>query len=72
MNLRPVTLREPKPKRDLRNPLAKARDKWFASDEGERMADTLMLCERNHAEYLKNRLEVAFIAGYEAGQKAKQ
>lgn len=42
-------------------PLALARDAWLASEEGQR-------CSRGHSVgvYLQNRLEAAFIAGWDA------
>lgn len=44
--------------------LAKARDKWLESEEGKRC------CEgRTEGQYLRNRLELAFIAGWEAATK---
>ena len=47
--------------KDHRSPLARARDRWFASEEAE-------TCQEGTAtgQYLKNRLEHAFIAGYDA------
>jgi hypothetical protein len=49
---------------DMRSDLAKARDKWLASDEAT------ALIERPGAVgvYLKNRLEKAFIAGWNAAK----
>lgn len=49
---------------DLRNPLSKARDLWFETDEGKRAAKpaTTVLA----AQFLKNRLDSAFIAGWDA------
>jgi hypothetical protein len=46
---------------DLRNDLARARDDWMLSDEGTRMADGSA-----RGKYLRNRLEAAFIAGWNA------
>lgn len=43
--------------------LAQARDAWFDSDEGRRC-----LAGEPFGEYLKNRLELAFIAGVNAAQ----
>jgi len=46
---------------DQRSHLAKTRDDWFESDEGKKC------CEgQAFRQYLKNRLELAFIAGYDA------
>ena len=45
---------------DLRSPLAKARDEYFQSNEGKKM------CEGGASgQYLKSRLERAFIAGWD-------
>lgn len=49
--------------KDLRSPLAKARDAWFESEQGRHMT-------AGTDYYFRNRLEVAFIAGYDAGLKA--
>ena len=50
-----------KPNTDLRNSLAKARDSWIESHEGK-------TCAVGNASgiYLQNRLECAFIAGWNA------
>ena len=45
----------------MRSELAKARDKWLESDEG-----TGCSAGRAHGQYLRNRIEKAFIAGWEA------
>lgn len=43
---------------DLRNKLAKARDKWIDSEEG------IECCKgKTNGQFLKNRLECAFLAG---------
>lgn len=47
-----------KSKRDLRSPMAKARDAWFDSDEGKQCCAGIA-----SGQYLKNRLEIAFFAG---------
>ena len=48
----------------MKSPLAKARDKWLLSEEGERC------CQGStKGQYLKNRLELAFIAGWDAHSK---
>lgn len=49
------------------NELAKARDKWFASKEGEKCCEGM-----TSGQYLQNRLESAFIAGWDAREKHKQ
>lgn len=46
---------------DHRNDLAKARDVWLESDEGQKCADGV-----TSGYYLHNRLEAAFIAGWKA------
>lgn len=46
-------------KRDLRSPLAHARDAWLASDVGRRCAEG-----GTYGQYLRNRLEAAFVAGW--------
>jgi hypothetical protein len=51
---------------DLRNDLAKARDAWFESAEGKRAVDSTTLPNANAYTYLRNRLESAFIAGWNA------
>lgn len=52
------------PKQDHRSPLAKERDAWFDSKEGQRCVGG-----SPSGEYLKNRLEVAFMAGVRAAEK---
>jgi hypothetical protein len=47
-----------RPTVDMRSPLAKARDEWFESDEGERCRAGI-----TSGQYLQNRLESAFLAG---------
>ena len=47
--------------KDLRSPLAKARDEWFESEEGRRCCDGV-----TSGKYLRNRLESAFLAGAQA------
>ena len=49
---------------DMRSPLAKARDDWMLSDEGERLS-----LGNVDGQYLRNRLEAAFIAGWNARDK---
>lgn len=55
-------------KQDMRSPLAKARYKWFESYEGRRCLTSGMAW----GPYLKNRLELAFIAGWEAAMKSER
>ncbi len=57
-----------KPK-DLRSPLAKARDAWLASDEGQRALSPDILLRNAHIPYLTNRLVSAFLAGAAAGER---
>lgn len=52
--------------RDLRSPLAKARDAWLDSEEGQRACDPAILQRRELAQYLRNRIELAFLAGANA------
>lgn len=53
--------------RDMRNALAKARDEWFDSDEGKSCVDPRTLrAPASQWSYLHNRLERAFIAGWNA------
>lgn len=51
---------------DLRNAEAKARDKWLESEEGVK-------CQSGQpqGQYLRNRLERAFLAGYAAAKEAE-
>lgn len=52
---------------DLRNDLAKARDKWLASVEGKRALEPSGLhVPKGLAQYLHNRIESAFVAGWKA------
>ncbi len=48
---------------ELRSPLAIARDDWFASAEGDRATAGM-----TSGQYLRNRLELAFIAGFSAAE----
>ncbi len=50
-------------KKDYRSSLAKAKDKWFESLEGRSCMDKSILLMPESVQYLKNRLERAFIAG---------
>jgi len=49
----------------MKSELAKARDKWLESDEGKG-------CSEGHAhgQFLRNRIELAFIAGWTACEEA--
>lgn len=58
---------------DLRNDLAKARDAWFESAEGRQVADGRGIGVHADDEfYLRNRLELAFLAGWEARERTEQ
>lgn len=49
---------------DMRSPLAKARDQWLESADGEKCADPLTLkTSADQRQYLENRLVQAFLAG---------
>lgn len=56
-------------KKDLRTPLAKARDRFLASEEGQSLAEPSLLKRPELRQYLQNRIEVAWLAGFEAGAK---
>lgn len=49
----------------MKSELAKARDKWLESQEGQ-------ICSAGeaHGQFLRNRIEKAFIAGWEAREQA--
>jgi len=47
-----------------KSPLAKARDKWLASEDGKECCHGTTT-----GQYLLNRLERAFIAGWDAREK---
>jgi hypothetical protein len=53
----------------MKSELTKARDKWFESEEGQQALDPGILFSPHHAQYLRNRLELAFMAGMDAGSK---
>jgi len=48
---------------DIRSPLAKARDNWLDSAEGQTCRSGNILRDYSQRRYLENRLESAFIAG---------
>jgi len=54
---------------DQRNDLAKARDEWFSSKEGQEAQDASILYSPHQSRWLRNRLEGAFIAGAKAQEK---
>jgi hypothetical protein len=49
--------------KDLRSPLAKARDEWLQSKEGKRCLDSEILRSCHYKQFLENRLVLAFLAG---------
>ena len=49
----------------MKSKLAKARDKWLLSDEGKRCCE-----DTAQGQYLQHRLELAFIAGWDAREQA--
>ena len=50
--------------KDMRSPLAKARDKFMNSEKAARLFDTASLGIHNsQKQYLRNRIEAAFLAG---------
>ena len=51
-----------------KSPLARARDAWLESDEA-RMLQSRPINLPSDMKYMRNRLELAFIAGYEAREK---
>lgn len=51
---------------DLRSPLAKARDEFLDSNDGRDLCDSRNLPATAFSQYLRNRLEKAFIAGWNA------
>lgn len=55
---------------DLRNNLAKARDEWLESKEGKSCTDgSSIYLPTGQSQYLRNRIEMAFIAGAEAQRR---
>jgi len=57
--LNPEAIKRRKAVNEMKSELAKARDKWFESEDGKK-------CSEGQAsgQYLRNRLEMAFLAGY--------
>jgi len=53
-----------------KHPAAIARDEYFAGDKGKQACDPLTLkgCQADQRQYLENRLEAAFQAGYHAAE----
>ncbi len=60
-----------KAKRDFRSPLAKARDAFLASEEGEKLTDPGILRDPSERRFLETRLELAFLAGVSAAKRLK-
>ena len=56
---------------DLRSPLAKARDAFLASEEGEKLTNPGILKSRDLRQYLENRIELAYLAGVADAKKLK-
>ena len=50
-------------KKDFRSPVAKARDDWMESRQGKAAVDPSILFTPRHAPFLRNRIELAFVAG---------
>ena len=48
----------------MKSKLAKARDKWLQSEEGEKCSTG-----ETHGQYLRNRIEKAFVAGADFSTK---
>lgn len=59
------------PPKDLRSPLAKARDDWFESEAGQKASDASTLPQNAHP-FLRNRLELAFLAGAAAQREINE
>ncbi len=62
------------PRLDRRSHLAKARDEWLASPQGESCMGPVILRSMEDRQYLQNRLVSAFIAGarWQKDHQAKQ
>jgi len=60
-----------KMKQDHISPLAKARDEWLDSKEGEIAQSVNILYDSNQRVFLENRLIMAFIAGWDASAKLR-
>lgn len=57
---------------DLRSPLAKARDVFLDSEAGRDLCDTRNLPATAYSQYIRNRLEQAFVAGWEAREQSQE
>ena len=55
----------------MKSELAILRDEWLEGDEGKSMAD-LSTLPKDDPKYLRNRLELAFLAGAQAEVKAQE
>lgn len=55
----------------VKNPLAQARDKFLASEEGQKLINPGILKDRSLRQFLENRIELAFLAGVAAAKKDK-
>ena len=49
----------------MKSELAKARDKWLRSEDGKKC-----IAGHTYGQYLRNRIERAFIAGWDAREQA--
>lgn len=58
--------------KDLRSPLAKARDKFLESEEGLSITEPSILSNPDQKQYLINRIQLAFLAGVEAQEKLEK
>jgi len=56
---------------DLRNNKARARDKWMESAEAKRLIKISTQPDEFNSQFARNRLEAAFIAGWDAAQQDK-
>ena len=54
---------------DFRSPLAKARDKFMESPEGKSLCEPSILFSPHHSQFLRNRIERAWLLGVECGGK---
>jgi hypothetical protein len=54
-----------------KTPYAKAKDKWFASEDGMNCQTASILRYPCDSEYLRNRLDRAFYSGWNAAMKEK-
>lgn len=59
-------------KTDLRSQLAKARDDWFEGEQGQRCMRPDILWSVGQTQFLKNRLETAFLAGASWAEKKRK